>query len=184
MQNHTMKCQIVDALFTLMNAQALDTIFVKEIAANAAITRQTFYRHFKDRYDVINWFYDQEVESLFIQTQTLDGIQENLIKKSHFYMQHKSHFKNAYSSHGQNCLRDYEFSTIYRTLAKIVAKKTGCSADNLPPNLSLCIEFFCHGIIGMTIDWINNDCAMDHVAFSELIVSLMPLQIKSLLDTK
>ena len=33
--------------------------FVKEIVAESGTTRQTFYRNFQDKYDLINWYFDR-----------------------------------------------------------------------------------------------------------------------------
>lgn len=184
MKNNDTKMQIVDSMFQLMKTQALDTIFVKDIALSAHITRQTFYRHFKDRYAVINWFYDQKVESLFVQTNTLKGIHTNLVKKCDFYKLHINHFKNAYSSNGQNSLKDYEFSTIYNSLSRMITTNASFSQNEIPHHLRFSIEFYSHGIIGMTINWVNNECPFDSITFADKLLELMPTTIKSLINEK
>ncbi|WP_347519866.1 hypothetical protein [Ruminococcus sp. AF31-8BH] len=42
-----------------MRRTPLEKITVKEIVEVSESTRQTFYPHFKDKYDLINWYFDK-----------------------------------------------------------------------------------------------------------------------------
>ena len=51
--------KFVASMKKLMEAKPLDKITVKEIVENSEMTRQTFYRNFKDKYDLVNWHFEQ-----------------------------------------------------------------------------------------------------------------------------
>ena len=42
-----------------MERAPLDKITVTQIVERAGVTRQTFYRNFQDKYDLVNWHFEQ-----------------------------------------------------------------------------------------------------------------------------
>ena len=54
-----MKYQLADALKQCMSKMPVEKITVKEIVEECGTTRQTFCRNFKDKYDLINWYFDK-----------------------------------------------------------------------------------------------------------------------------
>lgn len=46
------------AIKSLIKTQPLDKITVTDIVFQAGKTRQTFYRHFQDKYDLVNWYFE------------------------------------------------------------------------------------------------------------------------------
>ena len=42
-----------------MKSASVEKITVTEIVETCGVTRQTFYRNFKDKYDLINWYFDK-----------------------------------------------------------------------------------------------------------------------------
>ena len=50
------KYRMAESIKGLMARMPLDKITVKDIVAECGLTRQTFYRNFKDKYDLVNWF--------------------------------------------------------------------------------------------------------------------------------
>ena len=54
-EKETMKYRLAEAVKTLMETESLDKITVRDIVTAAQTTRQSFYRHFQDKYDLVNW---------------------------------------------------------------------------------------------------------------------------------
>ena len=54
-----MKYRLADAMKQCMAKLPVEKITVKEIVEECGTTRQTFYRNFKDKYDLINWYFDK-----------------------------------------------------------------------------------------------------------------------------
>ena len=55
------------AIKELIKTRPLDKITVIDIVTNAGKTRQTFYRYFKDKYDLVNWYFEKLVLKSFRQ---------------------------------------------------------------------------------------------------------------------
>lgn len=54
------KTALADALKELMGEKPFSKISVSEIAEKCRINRKSFYYHFKDKYDLINWIFESE----------------------------------------------------------------------------------------------------------------------------
>ena len=46
------------AIKELIKNRPLDKITVTDIVIKAGMTRQTFYRYFMDKYDLVNWYFE------------------------------------------------------------------------------------------------------------------------------
>ena len=60
-----MKYYLADALKRCMKRALLEKVTVGEIAEECGTSRQTFYRHFKDKYDLVNWYFDKILQESF-----------------------------------------------------------------------------------------------------------------------
>ena len=64
MKNEETLLLFAKAIKSLIKTQPLDKITVTDIVFQAGKTRQTFYRHFQDKYDLVNWIFDTEFITL------------------------------------------------------------------------------------------------------------------------
>lgn len=56
--NNDIKYKLANAMNECMVSSPVEKITVKEICDTCGVTRQTFYRNFQDKYDLINWYFD------------------------------------------------------------------------------------------------------------------------------
>ena len=52
---------IAESIKALMKKKSLEKITVSDIVRNCGLNRQTFYYHFKDKYDLVSWIYRNEI---------------------------------------------------------------------------------------------------------------------------
>ena len=57
----SIKHQIENALFDLADEKPLDKISVKDIVTHFGISRQSFYYHFQDMLEVVEWSFTQKM---------------------------------------------------------------------------------------------------------------------------
>ena len=50
------KYRLAEAAKKCMAASGTDAMTVTQIVQTCGVTRQTFYRNFQDKYDLINWY--------------------------------------------------------------------------------------------------------------------------------
>lgn len=92
---HT-KQMLVDALITLSNQKPFSKITVSEIVSFCNINRKTFYYHFKDIYDLLEWHLNNEVSlatSSFNSIDSMKDINTTVAYSTNYMFQH-SYLKN------------------------------------------------------------------------------------------
>ena len=71
MKNEETLFLFAKAIKSLIKKQPLDKITVTDIVSTAGKTRQTFYRHFQDKYDLVNWYFEKLVLKSFEEMTNL-----------------------------------------------------------------------------------------------------------------
>ena len=75
------KYRLAESVKECMKAAPVDKITVKNIVEGCGVTRQTFYRNFLDKYDLINWYFDKLVLQSFEQIGMGHTVGESLTRK-------------------------------------------------------------------------------------------------------
>lgn len=104
------KRALAASLRKLMQEQPFDKINVAQICEGCNMSRKSFYYHFKDKYDLVNWIFDTDFIAL-TRDADLDvpyPAQWDLIEKAcaYFYENH-SFYRKALQIKGQNSFSDH-----------------------------------------------------------------------------
>ena len=107
-----------------MKTTPVDRITVKDIVEGSGLTRQTFYRNFKDKYDLINWYFDKLVLQSFEQIGIGNTVGESLTQKFEFILNEKAFFTEAFRSDDYNSVKEHDFELILQFYKDLIARKT------------------------------------------------------------
>lgn len=104
------KRALAASLQELMAEQPFDKINVAQICERCNMNRKSFYYHFKDKYDLVNWIFDTDFIAL-IKDADLEVPYEvhwELIEKAcdYFYQNH-TFYRKALQIKGQNSFTDH-----------------------------------------------------------------------------
>ncbi len=169
-----MKYRLADALKRCMRQAPLEKITVGEIAEECGTTRQTFYRHFKDKYDLVNWYFDKILLESFEHMGEGRTIYEGLVNKFHYIEEERLFFKAAFKNDAQNNLRDHDFHLILAFYTERIEGKTG---KKLPEHLRFLLEMYCQGSIYMTVQWVLGKIKGSPEEMAESLVDAMPAEL-------
>ena len=61
------KQAFADALRKLLEQKPFAKISVSHICEECGMNRKSFYYHFKDKYDLVNWIFDTEITKIFFR---------------------------------------------------------------------------------------------------------------------
>lgn len=145
------KNAIAASIKELMRKKPLQKISVADIMENSKINRQTFYYHFKDKYDLVDWIYYNEVVSAVTQHRTFKELDEvvfdvlNAMKKEQYF------YTNAFSVTGQNAFQDYFFSVTKVLLEEIIDVLSQGQIEN--EDKDFIADFYAFGLVGIVIQW-------------------------------
>lgn len=100
------KHALANSMKELMLERPLSKINIGDIVERCNLSRKSFYYHFKDKYDLVNWIYYTEFVSNFQRGSDIFGwgLLENICD---FFYENKVFYCNALQVRGQNSFYDY-----------------------------------------------------------------------------
>ncbi len=177
-KSNKIKRKFIEALKILMESAPLDRINVTEIVNACEVTRPTFYRYFKDKYDLVNWYFDILAQKSFRQMGVSLSLREGLVKKFQLMMEERVFFSSAFSSLAQNCLIDYDYECIYQFYREAICKK---DKAQLTPQIDFLLRMYCHGSIFMTAEWTKNNMPLLPEEITDRLLDALPPKLYDIL---
>lgn len=173
----TMKYRMAAAMNECMKTTPVDKITVKEIVEGCHTTRQTFYRHFKDKYDLINWYFDKVLLESFAHMGQGENVYEGLVKKFEYIRIERVFFAGAFRYDEQNCLKDHDFEMILKFYQDRIREKTKKPLDE---EMEFLLEMYCQGSIYMTVKWVLGGMKATPEEMAKSLVDAMPQRLSRL----
>lgn len=100
------KKALASALKELMTEQPFSKISVSDICERCGMNRKSFYYHFKDKYDLVNWIFDTECSHFILEYR-----EENIWKvfglMCHYLYENREFYRHALRIEGQNSFIDH-----------------------------------------------------------------------------
>lgn len=144
------KKALAQAMKDLMQQVPLSQISISDICTRCQMHRKSFYYHFKDKYDLVNWIFYTEFFTAFIrQDQTLDtwDCLEEIFR--HFY-ENKKFYKNALSVKGQNSFFEYFGEIITPLISDRINRMFPENEDH-----DFYVHFMADAIRNSLVDWMS-----------------------------
>lgn len=169
------KLEFALSIKELMISKSLDKITVASICKKSNLTRQTFYRNFKDKYDLVNWYFQQLCNKSFLLMGVELNLQEALCEKFKFIENEKIFFSQAFKSDDYNNLKNYDYEMIYKFYEKAIIKQT---QKPLSQDMEFLLEMYCKGSINMTSKWATGYLEITKEKMVELLIQSVPSTLK------
>lgn len=145
------KNALANSLKSQMQTTPFKKISVEKICAQCSMNRKSFYYHFKDKYDLINWIFDTEFYAL-VKSKEFSDEWELLRIFCNYLYDNRSFYKKAFKIEGQNSFRSHITETTRNMLeTEIFAKST------LNDSVEFQITFLCDGFVCTTERWITSN---------------------------
>ncbi len=90
------------SLKRLMNDAPLARISVRDIVEDCGVNRQTFYYHFKDKYELVNWSYRTEAVESIADARDYAHWTEGIARVFAYLIENRSFYVNALNAAGQD----------------------------------------------------------------------------------
>ena len=172
------KYRLAEAMKECMKTTPVDNITVTQLTELCGVTRQTFYRNFIDKYDLINWiFYTEFVSNIHLEEykdalQLLEDICDYLYQERDFY-------RVALKMEGQNSFQEY-FSEVMDPYLKYLADQImGAGKEE-----AFFLRFFGDAFLMAIIRWIMDENIMQPREFVRQLDETISLGAKKILEVK
>lgn len=150
------KEKIFNSLLNLLNNKKIENITIEEICKETEISRSTFYRNYKDKYEVFTWKFKKHMKELFFSTPTKQQYIENYILMSLIFVHdNKKYFKKLINYKGQNSFNNIMFDEICTKLKAQELKENNLNI--LPTESEYHIEMMVQSMIHAKTKWIKED---------------------------
>lgn len=166
-----MKYRLAAAMKKCMERMPVEKVTVKEIVEECETTRQTFYRHFLDKYDLINWYFDKILSESFKHMGTGETVYESLVRKFRFIEHERLFFDAAFRYDDQNSLRDHDYRKIHAFYTNMIESRT---KEPLGSELNFILEMYCRGSVYMTTRWVSGEIEYTPEEMAKCLVEAMP----------
>jgi len=146
---------LADGLKKLMQDKALASISISDITSQCGISRNTFYYHFQDKYDLVNWIFYTEVTPQVSNFTDLEHWPDGLAALYDYMLQNRLFYINALSNEGQNSLSDC-LMNYYEMLIINVVTNSNYRLNLSNDEIQVVSKFYSNAIIGSILDWAKN----------------------------
>ncbi|MBR3349050.1 MAG: TetR/AcrR family transcriptional regulator C-terminal domain-containing protein [Solobacterium sp.] len=173
------KYRLAEALKECMKDTPVKEITIKQIVSLCGVTRQTFYRNFRDLDDLIQWYFNIILEESFRQMGSGETVYDGLVKKFEYI--HKEHlfFRAAFSTDRENNLKEHDFHMILDFYRSLIKEKTGDYPDALNDAL---LEMYCQSSVYMTVKWVLSGMPQSEKSLANLMIAAMPEKLSALFE--
>ena len=154
------KRTIAQSLKQLMQTTPLKKISIQNIVDDCGLNRQTFYYHFQDIYDLIEWILATESLERAEEHAEIHGEEKAILGVLIYARENKSFFTNLAHSEATDALNRLCEREVYRTLMdalRTLAKGKGVTEGEL----DFIASFYTPAILHVLYRWIYDDMRED-----------------------
>lgn len=154
------KKALATSLKKILSKKPLDKITVIDIVEECGVNRQTFYYHFKDIYDLIEWSLLIDAEKVIDGKKTYDTWQQGFLKIFEYVLDNKLLISNAYFSNSRDQMERYLYKMMYDILIGVVEEKAEGIRVRTEDKQFIAI-FYKYAFVGLILEWIRQGMKED-----------------------
>lgn len=183
MKRKSAKELLVDSFRELAMTRSFDKISTHDITGNCGYSTATFYRQFRDKYDLVAWAYCQDTEQIFNTSENSNrSIKEILISAAKYYYNHKAYFANLLLN-----VRGFESFMLnmtevnYKKMLEIL--KSAGKEENLDRYTEMLVRQYVIGMVGFICEWIVDKQKADLDELISVFLDTFPYKLNKYLTT-
>ncbi len=159
------KKALAEAMKALMRTEPFSKISVGDICEKCRMNRKSFYYHFRDKYDLVNWIFHTELIEVIAQRGYENGWGLILDACRYFYT-NRTFYAGALMIQGQNSFSDY-----FREVLEPVLLDYFCEIMDEPQAPGFFATFLTDAFIAAIRRWLTDPACMEPERFVALLHS-------------
>ena len=151
--SYSTQLKLANSLKELMTTQSFDKLSVSDITNHCSLHRQTFYYHFDDKYELLDWIVYKELIEPRVDGFTFENMYERFMKLFTTMVDEKKFYLNALKIDVDDMSR-YISRLAYDQFMIVIdciEKNTGVKSDR-DENVMFA-EFLGYGFVGLVFGW-------------------------------
>ena len=154
------KRALEQSLKNLLLKKPLTKITVADIAEDCGINRMTFYYHFKDIYDLVEWSCLEDAKQALDEKKTYDTWQQGLLQIFEAVQANKPFILNVYRCVHREQVEKYLQPLVDQLLLDVLEEEAkGLTVRD--EDKQFIAQIYGYIFIGLMLDWIKDDMRSD-----------------------
>ena len=152
------------AMKDLMRQRPLSKITVGDICAACDMNRKSFYYHFRDKYDLVNWIFYTEFFEEYQQEKDELAPSDALVRFCMFFQKNMPFYRAALKQTGQNSFYEYLGDVIRPMVTGRLKPYFGHDE-----HFNFYVDFFVNVYRDAVVRWVLDGCQIDAQTYVELL---------------
>ncbi|MCF0137446.1 MAG: TetR/AcrR family transcriptional regulator C-terminal domain-containing protein [Oscillospiraceae bacterium] len=170
-----------NALKKMLNIKPIDKITVKDLVEECGVNRQTFYYHFDDVYDLLEWVFEEDANRVLPDEIFYDEWRVNVMKFFRYLYDNKTFVLNIYNSQNRSYMLRYFKRRMHYCIhgfAVIVAEGRNIEWSDL----EFICEFYAQGMTGLISQWLDLNMELPPEITVDKFMQVLDGSIESMLS--
>lgn len=147
------KRALSQALGELLEEKPLDKITISSITDRCGLTRNTFYYHFEDIYDLLRWEFERQSDKIMKEIEA-DCSAESFLNGLNYLYSRKKAIYHIYNSISRSSLEKYIRDIAKKYAGAIVDRLLGSPAANTDAR-AIVADFYTNAFVGSIEQWLD-----------------------------
>ena len=174
------KRALEQSLKHLLLKKPLTKITINDIAEDCGINRMTFYYHFKDIYDLVEWSCMEDARRALEENKTYDTWQQGLLRLFEAVKQNKPFIMNVYRCVDRGQVEKF-LSPPVDALVRGVINEEADGMTVREEDRDFIARAYSYVFIGFMLDWIRDDMREDPAGIADRLACLLRGSVKEAL---
>ena len=154
------KRALEESLKKMLLKKSVNKITISDITEDCGINRMTFYYHFKDIYDLVEWSCVEDAARALDGKKTYDTWQQGFQQIFQAVLDNKPFVQNVYQSVNREQVETYLYSLTHNLLIGVIEEKA-VRMQVRDEDKEFIADFFKFAFVGLMLDWIRNGMKKD-----------------------
>lgn len=150
------KRALEQSLKNLLLKKPLTKITINDIAEDCGINRMTFYYHFKDIYDLVEWSCLEDARKALEEKKTHDTWQQGLLQIFNAVRENKPFIMNVYHCVDREQVEKY-LKPLTDSLLMGVVEEQSSTMTVRKEDKEFIARVYSYIFVGLMLDWIKDD---------------------------
>ena len=166
------KRALVASLKDLLAEKPLDKITVTDLTEHCGVNRMTFYYHFKDIYDLVEWACIESATRALAGQKTYDTWQQGFLQIFEAVRDNKPFIMNVYHCVHREQVEKY-LEPLVDSLLMGVIEEESRNITVRQEDKAFIAQVYAYIFIGLMLDWIKDDMREDPVEIVSRLATLI-----------
>ena len=154
------KRALEQSLKNLLLKKPLTKITITDIAEDCGINRMTFYYHFKDIYDLVEWSCIEDARKALEEKKTHDTWQQGFLQLFEAVRDNKPFIMNVYHCVDREQVEKY-LNPLVDDLLMGVIEEQAAGMTVRDEDKQFIAKVYAYSFVGLMLDWIRDDMKDD-----------------------